>query len=81
MRLPRDISGLDLAMKLEIYDYRITRQTGSHLRLSTQQKGEHHITIPNHKDLRIGTLRAILTDVADHLGMERDELVKTLFGD
>jgi predicted RNA binding protein YcfA (HicA-like mRNA interferase family) len=81
MRLPRDISGLDLAKKLEIYDYRITRQTGSHLRLSTQQKGEHHITIPNHKDLRIGTLRAILTDVADHLGMERDELVKTLFGD
>lgn len=27
------------------------------------------------------TLQAILTDVADHLGMERDELVRTLFGD
>lgn len=81
MRLPRDIGGLDLAKKLEIYGYRITRQTGSHLRLSTHEKGEHHITIPQHKDLRVGTLQAILTDVADHLGMVRDELVRTLFGD
>ena len=81
MRLPRDISGFDLAKKLEIYGYRITRQTGSHLRLSTQEKGEHHITIPQHKDLRVGTLHAILTDVADHLDMDRDELVRTLFGD
>jgi predicted RNA binding protein YcfA (HicA-like mRNA interferase family) len=81
MRLPRDIGGLDLAKRLEKYGYRITRQTGSHMRLSTQEKGEHHITIPQHKDLRVGTLHAILTDVADHLGMERDELVRTLFGD
>ena len=81
MRLPRDISGFDLAKKLEIYGYRITRQTGSHMRLSTQEKGEHHITIPQHKDLRVGILQAILTDVADHLGMERDELVRILFGD
>jgi predicted RNA binding protein YcfA (HicA-like mRNA interferase family) len=39
MRLPRDISGLDLAKKLEVYGYRITRQTGSHMRLSTQERG------------------------------------------
>jgi hypothetical protein len=51
------------------------------MRLTTQEKGEHHITIPNQKDLRIGTLDAILTDVADHLGMERDVLLRTLFGD
>ena len=81
MRLPRDISGLGLAKKLEKYGYRITRQTGSHIRLSTQEKGEHHITIPQHKDLRVGTLHAILTDVADHFGMERDDLVRALFGD
>lgn len=81
MRLPRDVSGLDLARKLEKYGYRVTRQTGSHIRLSTQMNGEHHITVPQHKDLRIGTLHAILTDVADHLDMERDELVRALFGD
>jgi hypothetical protein len=39
------------------------------------------ITISQHKDLRVGTLHAILTDVADHLGVERDELVRALFGD
>lgn len=79
MRLPRDVSGLELAKKLEEYGYRITRQTGSHLRLTTQTKGEHHITIPDHKELRVGLLNAVLGDVAEHLNLSRDELVKNLF--
>ena len=79
MRIPRDISGIELAKKLERYGYRITRQTGSHMRLTTDQGGEHHITIPKHKDLRIGTLNAILTDVADHIGLDREDLIKNLF--
>jgi predicted RNA binding protein YcfA (HicA-like mRNA interferase family) len=80
MRLPRDLSGIDLAKRLEHYGYRITRQTGSHLRLTTQLNGEHHITIPQHKDLRVGTLSAILTDVAEHLGIPRDQVITELFG-
>lgn len=79
MRLPRDISGIELARGLEHYGYRVTRQTGSHLRLTINLHGEHHITIPVHKDLRVGTLNAILTDVADHLKMDRDALVAALF--
>ena len=79
MRLPRDLSGAELAKKLEILGYRITRQTGSHLRLTTERGGEHHITIPQHKDLRVGTLGAILNDIADHLGVNRDELIEMLF--
>jgi len=80
MRLPRDLSGIELARKLEKYGYRITRQTGSHLRLTTLVNGEHHITIPQHTDLRVGTLHGILTDVADHLDIHRDELIQDLFG-
>jgi predicted RNA binding protein YcfA (HicA-like mRNA interferase family) len=80
MRLPRDVSGHELAKKLENYGYRISRQTGSHLRLTTVINGEHHITIPVHKDLRVGLLSAILTDIADHLKLSRDELVEGLFG-
>ena len=80
MRLPRDISGSDLAKRLNQYGYRITRQTGSHLRITTQLNGEHHITIPQHKDLRVGTLNAILTDIAEHLGISKDELIRDLFG-
>ncbi len=79
MRLPRDLSGSDLAAKLGKYGYQITRQTGSHLRLSTQVNGEHHITIPRHKELRVGTLSAILVDIAEHLAMQRDDLIRDLF--
>ena len=79
MRLPRDLSGLDLAKALSRLGYEITRQTGSHLRLTTQQGGEHHLTIPRHESLRIGTLAAILGDVARHFGTTRQELVERLF--
>jgi hypothetical protein len=48
------------------------------MRLTTLQQGEHHITIPHHPALRVGTLNAILKDVAQHLGIERDALVKSL---
>ena len=48
MRLPRDVLGEALAQALKAFGYTITRQTGSHLRLTTQTQGEHHITIPRH---------------------------------
>ncbi len=35
MRLPRDLSGESLATLLRQYDYDVTRQTGSHMRLTT----------------------------------------------
>ena len=79
MRLPRDLSGEELAVLLRHYGYEVTRQTGSHMRLTTTQGGEHHITIPRHKPLRVGTLSAILRDVAEHLGITRQTLVETLF--
>jgi predicted RNA binding protein YcfA (HicA-like mRNA interferase family) len=47
MRLPRDLSGSDLAQSLQKLAYSVTRQTGSHLRLTTHEHGEHHLTIPN----------------------------------
>ena len=80
MKLPRDLSGAALAKALAKFGYQITRQKGSHLRLTTQQHGEHHVTIPNHDPLKVGTLAAILSDVALHLGLSRDELLRQLFG-
>lgn len=58
MKLPRDIGGQELAKLLGKYGYSVTRQTGSHIRLTTLENGEHHITIPAHPVLRIGTLNA-----------------------
>ncbi|MCY7274348.1 MAG: type II toxin-antitoxin system HicA family toxin [Phormidesmis sp. CAN_BIN44] len=79
MKLPRDLDGNQLAQALSKFGYEIIRQTGSHIRLATQQQGEHHITIPSHSPLKVGTLNAILKDVADHVGMSRDALLNQLF--
>ncbi|MGH7557667.1 MAG: type II toxin-antitoxin system HicA family toxin [Gemmatimonadota bacterium] len=79
MKLPRDLSGDDLAKKLIPLGYTITRQTGSHLRLSrTTSEGSHHVTIPRHRALRVGTLNAILRDVANTLGISKEELLRRI---
>lgn len=79
MRLPRDLSGSDLAQSLSKLGYLITRQTGSHLRLTTHEHGEHHLTIPLHSPLRIGTLSSVLADVSTHFKLTREQLLDKLF--
>jgi len=44
MKLPRDIGGKELADLLSTYGYEITRQTGSHLRLTSSIRG----SMPQH---------------------------------
>ncbi|MEO6390346.1 MAG: type II toxin-antitoxin system HicA family toxin [Pyrinomonadaceae bacterium] len=78
MRLPRDISGVDLIKALKSFGYEVTRQTGSHVRLSTSKNGTHHITIPNHSPLRIGTLAAILDGVSEHFKITRQALLQQI---
>ncbi len=81
MRLPRDLTGAELASLLRRYRYETTRQTGSHLRLTSSAKGaDHHITVPMHKALRVGTLSGILADVAAYLEISKDEIAEELFG-
>ncbi len=80
MKLPRDVSGNDLVKALAKLGYEVTRQTGSHMRLTTKVQGEHHLTVPRHDPLRLGTLSAVLTDVAKHFARDRKELVEELFG-
>ena len=46
MKTPRDLSGAELAKALRKLGYVITRQAGSHLRITTQEGGEHHEVIP-----------------------------------
>ena len=53
MKLPRDISGKDLIKALSCLDYQVTRQTGSHIRLTTQLNGKHSITVPVHDPIKI----------------------------
>lgn len=79
MRLPRDLSGADLIKALGKLGYEVTRQTGSHVRLTTVENGEHHLTVPAHDPVKIGTLNAILRDVANHLNLDRESLLDKLF--
>ncbi len=80
MKLPRDLSGADLAKALKKLGCVVTRQKSSHIRMTTQQNGEHHVTIPDHDPVKVGTLADILKDVADHCALQRDELLDQLFG-
>ncbi|HEY7608551.1 MAG TPA: type II toxin-antitoxin system HicA family toxin [Alphaproteobacteria bacterium] len=80
MNLPRDLSGTELAKALGRLGYRTTCQSGGHMRLTTMDGGQHHVTVPNHESLKLGTLAGILSDVAAHFQITRDELLKRLFG-
>ena len=80
MKLARDMGGDELAALLGRYGYKITRQAGSHMRLTSTSRGfEHHITIPRHKPLRVGTLSSIINEIAAYLQIERHKLVAQLF--
>lgn len=79
MKIPRDLTGLELANLLGIYGYEITRQKGSHIRLTTLENGEHHVTIPAHDPLKVGTLSSILQEVATHFDLTKKELTERLF--
>ena len=78
MRLPRQWPGGDLVKSLALYGYEVTRQTGSHIRLTTHLRGEHHVTVPDHKVIPPGTLRSILRDVARHFTSTPDEILTRL---
>ena len=80
MRLPRDIGGQALAGRLSRFGYIVMRQTGCHLRLVSNHTGrEHHLTVPTHTLLHLGTLSCILTEVLTYLGIEKDALTAALF--
>jgi hypothetical protein len=54
---------------------------GSPLRLTSAIKNvEHHLTIPAHKQLSVGTLAQILTDTASYLEITKEQRAEDLFG-
>jgi predicted RNA binding protein YcfA (HicA-like mRNA interferase family) len=80
MKLPRDVSGGDLTKALKRLGYVETRQSGSHIRLTSTKDGEHHLTIPAHDPLKLGTLAAIIADIAQKMKISKEEAVRLLFG-
>jgi predicted RNA binding protein YcfA (HicA-like mRNA interferase family) len=58
-KLPTDLSGSDLVSALQRIGFIVQRQRGSHIVLR-RESPRARVVVPNHKTLRIGTLRTIL---------------------
>ena len=81
MKLPRDYHASELIQALHRYGYAVTRQTGSHIRLtSTLNHAEHHVTVPEHKTISTSTLSYIMGDVASYLNKDKQAFIEELFG-
>jgi predicted RNA binding protein YcfA (HicA-like mRNA interferase family) len=80
MKLPRDVDARQLVKALAVLGYSVTRQSGSHLRVTCSVPSTHSVTIPNHSPIKPGTLNAILAEVAAHHHVEKSALVRILFG-
>ena len=79
MKIPKDLNAREFIKILEKLDYYPTRQTGSHIRLSNNFDPQHHITIPNHRPLKIGTLNSILKELSQVRSVDKSEIIKQLF--
>ena len=82
MKLPRDLWGTEVARRLARHNgYRVTGSWGSHMTVTPTAGGERHqVTVPRHRDVRIGTLDAIIADGAAFLHLPKQAVRDTLFG-
>ena len=79
MKIPRDLNAAEIVRALKVFGYETVRQEGSHIRLTTNVGGTHHLTIPNHRPLKTGTLLGgVLKPVATHHKLSVAELCKRL---
>jgi predicted RNA binding protein YcfA (HicA-like mRNA interferase family) len=78
MRLPKNLDGPDLIKALRVFGYVQTRQKGSHIRVTTEIRGQHHEVVPNHFPVAVGTLRTIFKSVAAHHGLTVEEVIERL---
>ena len=79
MKLPRDLSGQDLAAVLcRNWGYVKVHQVGSHIILQIQAPTPHRVAVPAHTPLRIGTLNAMLASVSAHKGMPKEILLRDI---
>jgi predicted RNA binding protein YcfA (HicA-like mRNA interferase family) len=79
MKLPRDLSGHELVKTpCRNWGYQIDHQRGSHIVLESQSPPRMSLTVPAHNPLRIGTLNAILREVARQRGVPKEDVAASL---
>jgi predicted RNA binding protein YcfA (HicA-like mRNA interferase family) len=77
--LPRGLSGREFMRLAENLGYRYDRASSSHVIFILERSGLHHVCIPDHKELSLGTLNDLLNSMAQQLRITKSELVKKLF--
>jgi predicted RNA binding protein YcfA (HicA-like mRNA interferase family) len=78
MKLPRDVSGQQLIRVLEKLGYSVARKNGSHICLVHDGPPRHGVTVPVHNPNKVGTLSAILGDVAIMRSITIESLIDSL---
>jgi predicted RNA binding protein YcfA (HicA-like mRNA interferase family) len=79
MKIPRDLTANDVIKMLSKLGYVVTRQKGSHIRLTSKLNDvEHHITIPDHSPIKLGTINNVLKDVAEKNKLTKEKLIELL---
>jgi predicted RNA binding protein YcfA (HicA-like mRNA interferase family) len=79
MKIPRNISGKEIIKALKVFGYEVIRQNGSHIMVTSKRNGEHHLVIPNHNPIKVGTLNGIISLVAQHFQIKKEEVLTQLF--
>jgi predicted RNA binding protein YcfA (HicA-like mRNA interferase family) len=72
-KLPSGLSGRQVRRALELAGFTFRRQTGSHMVLRRDEPYAR-IVVPDHKEIRPGTLRRIISDT----GLTIDEFLRLL---
>lgn len=68
------VSGVDVVKALAKLGYELDHQTGSHMILRQRNPPYRRITVPRHREIAKGTLRAIIRDT----GLTVEEFMKLL---
>ncbi|MBN2367464.1 type II toxin-antitoxin system HicA family toxin [Candidatus Woesearchaeota archaeon] len=68
------VSGLEVVKALKKLGYELDHQTGSHMILRQNKEPYRRMTVPNHKEIAKGTLRAIIRQA----GLSREEFLKLI---
>lgn len=56
------VSGIKAVKALSKAGFEVDHQTGSHIIMRQKQEPHRRLTVPNHRELAKGTLRAIIND-------------------
>jgi predicted RNA binding protein YcfA (HicA-like mRNA interferase family) len=78
LRLP-PASGRQIVRLLELLEYQVIRQRGSHIRMrKATPLGQHSVTIPDHREVARGTLNDILNEVSLWNSIPKERLIEML---